>query len=146
VQVRQAGEEDVDALARLRAAWRGQEPSGKFLAAFHDWFRREQPSRWWWLATNDQAALGMVNLKLFDRMPSPDRPPSRWGYLSNLFVAPEWRGQGLGGALVAALISRARAEGLARVVLSPSELSIPLYARHGFRSADDLLILPLVDD
>jgi len=146
VEVRRAGEDDVDALVRLRATWREHEAPGEFASVFHDWFRREQPSRWWWIATDDDDAVGMVNLKLFQRMPSPDRPHSRWGYLSNLFVAPERRGQGLGSAMVAALISEARAAGLARVVLSPSELSIPLYARHGFRPADDLLILPLVDD
>ena len=136
---------DVDALARLRAAWRQQDVSEEYVATFRDWFLREQPSRWWWIAVDDDA-IGMVNLKIFDRMPAPDRPVSRWGYIANLFVIPSRRGGGVGSSLVAAVVDRARAEGLVRLVLSPSELAVPLYRRHGFRPATDLLLLPLGDD
>jgi predicted N-acetyltransferase YhbS len=85
----------------------------------------------------------MVNLKLFDRMPSPDRTRRRWGYLANLFVLPSHRGSGIGASLVTAVVGLARAEGLVRIVLSPSELSVPLYHRVGFRAANELLVLPL---
>lgn len=132
MEVRQAGADDVDSLARLRATWHGCEPSIAFLAAFRGWFLREQASRWWWLADDDRTAIGMVNLKLFERMPSPDRAPSRWGYLANLFVVPDRRDRGIGGALVAALVARARTEELVRVVLSPSELSVPCTHSTGF--------------
>ena len=143
VQVRQADEDDIDQLARLRASWRGQAVTAEFVAIFRHWFLREQETRWWWIAINDQGGVGMVNLKIFDRMPSPDRPASRWGYLANLFVVPDQRGSGAGSSLVAAVVERAKAEGLVRVVLSPSQLSVPLYGRHGFRPATDLLLMPL---
>ena len=146
MQVRQADVDDVHQLAHLRAAWRGQPVSAEFAGTFREWFLREQASRWWWLATDNGNALGMVNLKLFDRMPSPDPPTSRWGYLANLFVVPDQRGSGVGASLVAAAVERARSEGLVRVVLSPSELSVPLYGRYGFRPATDLLLLPLEPD
>jgi GNAT superfamily N-acetyltransferase len=146
VQIRQAGLEDVDKLARLRAAWREHASSSEFLAAFRDWFLREQPSRWWWIAVEGDEPVGMVNLKLFERMPSPDRRASRWGYLANLFVVPTHRGNGVGTSLLAAVVDQARADRLVRLVLSPSELSIPLYVRQGFRPADDLLLLPLEGD
>ena len=133
-------------LANLRAAWRGQPASPDFIATFREWFQREQHTRWWWLAVDDDNAVGMVNVKLFDRMPSPDRPASRWGYLANLFVTPDRRGSGVGASLLAAVVDRARSEGLVRVVLSPSELAVPLYGRHGFRPATDLLLLPLDSD
>ena len=117
--------------------------SRDFVTGFRDWFLREHPSRRWWIAAEDGRAVGMVNLKVFDRMPSPDRPTSRWGYLANLFVTRDRRGGGVGAALVTAVIDQARVEGLSRLVLSPSERSIPLYRRHGFRPAADLLLLPL---
>jgi GNAT superfamily N-acetyltransferase len=88
----------------------------------------------------------MVNVKLFERMPAPDTGPSRWGYLANLFVLPEHRAAGAGASLLAAAVTRARAEDLVRVVLSPSELSVPLYARQGFRPATELLMRPLIGD
>jgi GNAT superfamily N-acetyltransferase len=146
VQIRQADIDDVDELARLRAAWREQVASSDFLAVFREWFLREQLSRWWWIALDDREAVGMVNVKLFDRMPSPDRPASRWGYLANLFVAPARRRDSVGAALIGAVVDRATTEGLVRLVLSPSELSVPLYGRHGFRPATDLLLLPLTED
>jgi GNAT superfamily N-acetyltransferase len=143
VHIRQAGFEDVDELARLRAAWREQEAASEFLAAFREWFLREQHSRWWWIAEADHARVGMVNMKLFDRMPSPDRAASRWGYLANLFVLPTHRGGGVGQSLLEAAVHRATVDGLVRLVLSPSELSVPLYGRQGFRPAHQLLFLPL---
>jgi GNAT superfamily N-acetyltransferase len=143
VRVRAADESDIEALARLRAEWRELDASDDYLAGFADWFRREQDGRWWFVADDGGRAVGMVNVKLFDRMPSPDRPVSRWGYLANLYVAPDRRGDGIGSALVAAVVERARSEGLVRLVLSPSEQAIPLYRRHGFRPATDLVLLPL---
>lgn len=143
MHVREADVDDVDRLAKLRAEWRGEPASAEFLATFRDWFLREQSTRWWWIALEGERTIGMVNLKVFNRMPSPDRPAGRWGYLANLFVAPTRRGNGVGASLVAAAVDRARSEALVRVVLSPSEPSIPLYTRHGFRPAVDLLLLPL---
>jgi GNAT superfamily N-acetyltransferase len=112
-----------------------------FAAEFADWFQREGSQRWWWIAEdNTGRARGMVNLKVFERMPSPDRSPSRWGYLANLFVDRPFRNQGVGTQLLAALLDAARDEGLVRVVLSPSEQSVSLYRRMGFAPADMLLV------
>lgn len=143
MEVRRADLSDVDSLAQLRAEWRDQPADERYLATFRAWFAKEQAERWWWIAVDDGASVGMVNLKVFDRMPSPDRPPARWGYLANLFVVPGHRGAGVGQSLVAAVMDEARAEGLVRIVLSPSELAIPMYTRLGFRPATDLLLLPL---
>lgn len=87
----------------------------------------------------------MVNVKIFERMPSPTHPSGRWGYLANLFVDPSVRGEGIGAALVQAAVDCAHDQGLVRLVLSPSELSVPLYRRLGFRAADELMVHPLVD-
>ena len=50
------------------------------------------------------------------------------------------RGDGIGAALVQAAVDSAHDEGLARLVLSPSELSTPLYGRLGFRAAHELMV------
>lgn len=141
--VRSAGLEDVEALARLRAAWREEDATAEFVAAFREWIEREQSSRVWWLAEDDGDAIGMVNVKTFERMPSPGRAASRWGYLANLYVVASYRGSGAGGELIKAAVEHAGAHNFVRLVLAPSELAMPLYNRHGFRSADELLVLPL---
>jgi GNAT superfamily N-acetyltransferase len=142
--VRVADTADLDELVGLRAAWRNTEVTADFVSSFGDWFRNEGSTRWWWMAVDDSGrGAGMVNVKLFERMPSPGTQGSRWGYLANLFVLPRLRTDGLGSELVIAAVDKARAEGLARLVLSPSERSRALYLRLGFRPADELLVHPL---
>jgi len=144
MNIRTAGNDDIAELARLRTAWREEPLTSQFLDAFRSWFEREQNSRWWWLAEAEAGtAVGMVNLKLFDRMPNPGKAPSRWGYLANLYVEPAHRRGGTGGLLVEAVVAKAQAEGLARLVLAPSEQAMQLYARFGFRTARELLLRPL---
>ena len=65
-------------------------------------------------------------------MPKPGRPDSRWGYVGNLYVRDEWRGHGIGSALLDALIACAEERGYARLVVSPSEEALALYRRAGF--------------
>jgi GNAT superfamily N-acetyltransferase len=143
VIVRSAGATDVEALARLRAAWREEDATSGFVATFREWMEREQSSRMWWLAEHDGDATGMVNVKTFERMPSPGAAASRWGYLANLYVLAAYRGSGAGSELIQAAVEHARARNFVRLVLAPSEPALPLYARHGFRSAHELLVLPL---
>jgi GNAT superfamily N-acetyltransferase len=85
-------------------------------------------------------AIGMVNLLTFDRMPSPGRLRSQWGYLGNMYVRPEHRGHGVGRQLLDALVHHAEGAGFERIVLSPTERSVPFYQRAGFGPADQLLL------
>jgi GNAT superfamily N-acetyltransferase len=85
----------------------------------------------------------MLNLAVFERMPSPGRARSRWGYLGNAYVRPEWRSQGVGTALLTELLAYARSEGFVRIVLRPSERSIPFYRRAGFGPATPLMLAEL---
>jgi len=150
-EVRLASPGDVDALAALRRAWVEEQHGGPvddpaFEADFRAWFAGEGDLRITWLAEAEGLALGMVNLRIFDRMPRPGRAPSRWGYLSNFFVRAEHRGRGVGGRLLEHCVRYADDHGFVRVVLSPSELSVPLYVRTGFGPATSLLLRPAPTD
>ena len=57
------------------------------------------------------------------------------GQINNIAVAPAWRGTGIGGALLSALLTQGRERGLRRYVLEvrPSNIAARrLYARFGF--------------
>ena len=56
------------------------------------------------------------------------------------FVLADHRRGGLGTRMLEACTAYADAHGFARVVLSPSERSVPLYARHGFEPATSLMV------
>ena len=51
-----------------------------------------------------------------------------------------YRNEGIGDQLLRALLGYADEEGFVRVVLSPSERSVPFYERAGFGPADALML------
>jgi GNAT superfamily N-acetyltransferase len=147
VTVRLALAGDGPAVAALRAAWtaewHGATDDDGYAERFATWWASEGARRLAWLAWADAVPVGMVNLAVFERMPAPGRPPSRWGYLGNAYVLPDWRSRGIGTALLTALLEHARSERFARIVLSPSDRSIPFYRRAGFAPATTLLLTEL---
>ncbi|MGH9250703.1 MAG: GNAT family N-acetyltransferase [Acidimicrobiales bacterium] len=100
--------------------------------SFARWFERE-PDRHAWIAERAGRSVGMINLTVFARMPWPALPSQRWGYVANVFVLAEHRNVGVGTALLEAAVTHAHEEGFVRLVLNPSERSVPLYERFGFR-------------
>ena len=142
--VRQAGDADLPLVAWLRRQWmteqEGDQDDPEFGERFAAWWARESSHRIMWLAEMDGRPVGAMNLAVFERMPRPGRAPSRWGYLGNAFVIAPYRNQGIGGQLLGAVLGYAREHHFARVVLSPSERSIPFYRRAGFGPADILML------
>jgi GNAT superfamily N-acetyltransferase len=144
IVIRRAESADLLEIIGLRTEWTreqdGDVEDPGFDQRFAEWFARESARRITWLAEAGDRAVGMMNLTVFERMPRPGHPPSRWGYLGNAFVLEAYRSQGVGGKLIGALLDYADDNGFARVVLSPSERSIPFYERAGFGPADALLL------
>jgi GNAT superfamily N-acetyltransferase len=134
--VRLAHAADTDMLAALRRAWveeSGPAPDASFEARFARWLDEEEGRRISWVAaTGTGQAVGMLNLAVFTRMPRPGMPPQRWGYIANVFVLAEYRNAGVGQALLDAAIDYTRRERYVRLVLNPSERSVPFYLRAGF--------------
>lgn len=144
VTIRVADEGDVVALTQLRASWEAEKHTAvdpAFEQRFRDWFEAERSHRIFWIALVDDRPVGMVNLMLFDRMPTPGKPGGGWGYLANMYVQEADRDAGIGALLVDALLQEADHLGLERVVLRPTDRARPFYARRGFATADDLLLV-----
>jgi GNAT superfamily N-acetyltransferase len=145
VVVRVAGDGDAGALASLRSLWTDVEEPG-FGGRMAAWLASEGDRRTTWLATLDDAPAGMASLFEYRRMPRPGRPDSRWGYVSNLFVREELRNRGIGSALLSAIVAAAEERDYARLVVSPTERSLPFYSRAGFvvpdaAAGDDRLLV-----
>lgn len=142
--IRRVEESDLAVIAWLRREWtleqEGERRDRGFEERFAAWFERESSRRIIWLAEADGRPVGMMNLAIFERMPRPGRMPSRWGYLGNAFVLAAFRNQGIGRQLIDAVLGHADENGFARVVLSPTERSIPFYQRAGFGPANALML------
>jgi GNAT superfamily N-acetyltransferase len=138
VSVRAAGDDDVPTLAALRRAWNEEgvaagTDDAEFAEAFAAWWSAERSTRTFFVVEVDGAAVGMVNVKRYDRMPVAGRPTAGcWGYVGNLFVLPQQRHTGLGTRLMRALTEWAWAQGMEHLRLAPSDLARPLYERLGF--------------
>lgn len=137
----------LDDLVALRLAWHPADSDADAAALADDlraWWQRNGAGRRAWVARRaDGIPVGMANAATFERMPVPGRTAARWIYVANVFVRPESRRQGVAADLLREVVAWARAERMVRVVLAPSEMSVPFYASLGFRPADDLLRLDL---
>jgi len=146
ITVRLATYDDRAAIATLRGVWTEENAGGEidddgYTERFDEWLRAEQHQRLTWLGLVAGDPVAMLNLLVFTRMPRPGVPePSKWGYLANFYVRPDHRNAGLGARLLAACTSYADEDGFVRVVLSPSDRSVPFYARGGFEPATSLMV------
>ena len=137
IVIRTADISDLPAIAALRSLWStGACSDPEFEQQLGSWFADEGDRRMTWLAWIDELAVGMASMFEYRRMPHPGRLESRWGYVSNMFVRVEFRGRGIGSAMLEQVIAVGRERRFARLVLSPSAESISLYQRAGFVSPD----------
>lgn len=140
------GPEALADLVALRLVWHpasNSDEQAQLDVEFRDWFEKESGRRVFFLALDDDLPIGMVNLVLFDRMPVVGRSAGGWGYLSNMFVLERYRDRGVGQQLLAAFKTHADGLGLERIVLKPTERSIPFYGRHGFGAQNELMVRQL---
>ena len=124
--------------ARERHGIAGAAPGVGFIDSVAQWIAG---GRTVWTAHQAETPVGMVCLSQFERMPSPaPTAGGRWGYLGHLYVLPAARECGFGRALIEQVLSEARLRRYSKIVLSPTELSIPLYERCGFTQNSGLML------
>ncbi len=149
--LRQATDADAGAVAALRAAWVSEWATDPvpadpgFPERIAAWLDAERSRRLTWLVEVGGRVVGMLNATVFRRMPKPNKVGvgTQWGYISNVYVHPDYRGLGLATELVDEALRYARAWGFARLVLSPSEQARAIYERAGFTPATELMSVDL---
>lgn len=145
--LRTAGPADAPGLARLRYEFRAaiappEEPGSAFIARCTEWMasRLAGGGAWVaWLAEGDAGLSGMAWLQVIEKLPNPVAEPEWHGYVTSLYVKPEFQGAGLGSALLAAALVEGDRRLVDAVILWPTPRSRTLYQRHGFAVRDDLM-------
>ena len=94
-----------------------------------------------WVVDDGNQLLGHVCVQLFEKMPNPVNESEAHAYLTNLYVVPEIRGQGLGRKLLNKALSWCRAQGADAVILWATAESKSLYRRCGLLEPADILEL-----
>ena len=148
IQIRVATEADAPALARLRYALRSSarelvESEAEFIERCTVWMQQRLRDGCWrcWIAEHEQTPLGNVWAQLVEKIPNPAAETECFVYLTNFYVHEEHRGQGIGTQLLSAVLAWSKTENAHTIILWPRERSKTLYARHGFSTADDLMLL-----
>jgi phosphinothricin acetyltransferase len=95
--------------------------------------RIEQTTRThpWLVAEGDEGVLGYAYAA-----PARSRAAYRWAAEVSVYLAPEARGRGVGGALVDELLARLRTAGYVTALAGstlPNDASVRLFERRGFR-------------
>ncbi len=145
--VAEAGADELGDLTRMRLAWsaeHGLAATDDFTDRMRQWWDQQSGHRRAWVVRETAgAAVGMANVSVFTRMPRPGVPDVHWAYVANVWVNPAHRRRGVGRLLMGSVVDWAREARMVRVVLNPSEVSVPLYRGLGFTPADSLLCLDL---
>jgi GNAT superfamily N-acetyltransferase len=93
---------------------------------------RDQSQQVLLLATYDGDAAGTCLLVTSEIDPIHDVSP----WLAGLYVAPEFRGLGVGRALVGAIEEQARARSIPRIYLYTDDSEVPYYRNLGWDAVD----------
>lgn len=149
MKIRRATRYDARDLAGLRWDFKAEaadldpEDRERFLDRQLTWFADALAGEWVaFVAEDDARLIGQVFVRVVDKVPSPAPGPTAIGYVTNFWVRPDRRGQGIGGALLDAVRSWADTMPLEALVVWPSDNWVPDYEQAGFHS-DAVLQLPL---
>ena len=151
VRIRRATSSDCHALAELRYRFRAEagsatETKSKFLRRCTAWMEkrfRSGSSPWrCWVIDDGKQLLGHVCVQLFEKVPNPVHDePERHAYVTNFYVVPDMRSQGLGKRLLNEALSWCRAQGTDAVILWATPGSRSLYRRCGLTEPADIFEL-----
>lgn len=147
MRIDQANADDTADLARL--LWldtRDEEPAQPSVDAF-----AAELAQWWAAQQNSHTAfvarlphpeteiVGMAWVALVPRVPRPGAISRLSADIQSVFVMPEYRGRGIGSALVEAASEHAARLGSSRVTVHSGRRAVPVYERLGFASSRRLL-------
>jgi len=157
VEIRRATDGDADALARLRWDFRVEHgtAASRTFDAFAEEFRAfaidvlADGTPWRaWVAEDEDRLVGCVWLQLVEKIPHPSR--GRWerpiAYVTNVYVEPALRDEGLGARLLEAAMAYAREHQAAEAVVWPTPRSVSFYERAGFGAEAAPLGMDLAGD
>ncbi|AAF10251.1 GNAT family N-acetyltransferase [Deinococcus radiodurans] len=145
MNIRLATSADAETIAQQRdAMFVDMGEAAEKLARVHDsslaWHRRALESGLYtgFLAETDGEIVGGAGLLWQDLPPNPDTDLDVRGYVMNVYVRPDQRGQGLARRLLERVLDECAAHGVTQVSLHASEAGRPLYEKLGFKPTNEM--------
>ncbi len=143
--IRPATSDDAYTIARMRQAmWDEMNPDQPAPRAYREalyvyWYEMLESGRTVGWIAEDGGPIGVAMLLLHDHPPRPHGALRR-GYVTNVYVEPSHRRNGVGRRLMQAVIDYGREHGLQRLELRTSDMGRSLYESLGFEPAEFLIL------
>lgn len=142
--IRIATETDAPSLAELRWQFQMDLSDSITKTAFLDscirFFRQSMQQNWThWVAEVGGELVAMISIQGIQTIPAPRRINNSFGYLTNFYTKPDFRGQGIGQQLLQTAQAWAVEQSLELLIVWSSEEAIGHYKKQGFRSNEELL-------
>ena len=150
MRIRLARSSDFHGLAEMRYRFRTEtgtvtETKSRFMRRCTSWMRKRfrSGSYPWrcWVADDGKRLLGHICVQLVEKIPNPVNEPEFHAYLTNFYVVPEMRDQGLGKKMLNKALSWCRTRETDAVILWATVESRPLYRRCGLAQPTDIFEL-----
>ncbi len=149
MHIRLAAPEDAPQLAELRWDFRCEyeappaptaEARAEFLSVCTEFIRAGLACGRWaaWVAEEEGLIVSQLFLQRIPKIPKLSNLAPEFGYITNVYTRPEWRGRGIGAQVMQQTKDWARAEGLEMLVLWPAEGREAFYQRAGFHPDESL--------
>ncbi|MEU4157206.1 GNAT family N-acetyltransferase [Actinoplanes sp. NPDC026670] len=132
--VRMAGPADVTALAEFREIGQSDLP------AYAEWVATHQETHLPFVAEAGGRVIGSAWLHVAERVPGNGAMDRWYGDVQSVMVREEHRNQGVGAALMAAILAEAAARGLLHVTVHSGRRAVGFYLRNGFEHHRQLLL------
>lgn len=148
---RRATVEDVELITRHRVAMfadAGSAPDpllADMARHFEPWLRRVIPEDKYagWITSDAHRPIASAGLLILDWAPHYlDPAGEQRGYILNVFVEPEYRGQGLAKMLTKECMEEAHRRGIGVLALHASRKGQPVYEKLGFTMSNEMLYVP----
>jgi ribosomal protein S18 acetylase RimI-like enzyme len=133
--------EDVDQLTHLRILMQsevsGNDPAAvkaDYRKKVRDYFSEELRSGnlIGAVAELDQELIAANGVVVYKKPPSILSNSATFGYVTNVYTRPDWRGKGIAKTLLEMVISDSRTRKIDKLHLSSTEIGLPLYKNMGF--------------
>lgn len=96
----------------------------------------------WFVTTPNDDVVAGAGVQMRHLLPRPETFTEREALVVNVYVAPDYRRQGLARRLMTTILDWCKEQGIERVVLHPSSQGRPLYESLGFVPTNELVLYP----
>jgi GNAT superfamily N-acetyltransferase len=152
LESRLAADHDLEQIAEMRWDYRGEVsrdrpdlPKAEFVRNCADFLRRGLAEGRWacWVAIEEGMVVCVMCIQVIERIPKPAKLRDRYGYLTNVYTRPGYRGKGIGSRLLEEAVEWARGQDLGLLLTWPAEGRQRFYERAGFEATGGPMECPL---